>query len=178
MREIEAILNEVDEAALATSDTEREALATEIAQANGVFVAGAGRSGLAIRAFANRLMHLGLDANVVGDITCRHTKPHDLLVIGSGSGETTSLTNLARKAKDSGLRLALVTTNRESTIGKLADTTLVIPARSKTEGGSVQPMASTFEQAAFLTYDSIVLLLMAKLGETGDTMYTRHADLE
>lgn len=178
MREIEAILNEVSEAALATSDTQREALVEEIVRANGVFLAGAGRSGLAIRAFANRLMHLGLDANVVGDVTCRHTKPGDLLVIGSGSGETASLVDIARRAQRAGLRVALVTTHSESTIAHLADATLVIPASSKGEGGSVQPMASTFEQAAFLTYDSIVLMLMARLGETRETMYARHADLE
>ena len=43
---------------------------------------------------------------------------------------------------------------------------------------SIQPMASAFEQMCFLMYDGIVLELMEKLGETSETMFTRHADLE
>ena len=43
---------------------------------------------------------------------------------------------------------------------------------------SIQPMGSAFEQMSFLTYDALVLELMDALGETTDTMFPRHADLE
>ena len=39
-------------------------------------------------------------------------------------------------------------------------------------------MGSLFEQASFLILDALVLELMDRLGETGDTMFARHANLE
>lgn len=49
------------------SDTESEQLIHSIAVANKVFVAGAGRSGFMIRSLAMRLMHMGIQAYVVGE---------------------------------------------------------------------------------------------------------------
>jgi 6-phospho-3-hexuloisomerase len=46
------------------------------------------------------------------------------------------------------------------------------------EGAFSQPMGSAFEPLCFITYDAIVIELMAKLGETSDTMFKRHADQE
>ncbi len=39
-------------------------------------------------------------------------------------------------------------------------------------------MGSSFEQLAFLTFDSLVLSLMDKTGESSETMFARHADFE
>src|SRR5690606_2731649 len=61
-----------------------------------IFVAGAGRSGLMMKAFAMRLMHLGLDVYVVGDTITRSIDQGDLLLIGSGSGETKTLIPMAQ----------------------------------------------------------------------------------
>ena len=148
-----------------------------------IFLQGAGRSGIAIRAFANRLLHLGFSVSVVGEISSPHTQPGDLLIIGSGSGETTSLKSLAQKAVDSGVNVALVTMKADSTIGKLAQSVLVLPGSVKDDNNRVagtfaQPMGSAFEQLCFITYDAIVLALMSELGESSATMFTRHADLE
>jgi 6-phospho-3-hexuloisomerase len=46
------------------------------------------------------------------------------------------------------------------------------------DGAFSQPMGSAFEQLCFIAYDAIVLELMAQLGETSETMFKRHADLE
>ncbi len=149
-----------------------------------IFGAGAGRSGVAMRGFINRLMHLGKSVSLVGDISSPHTKEGDLLIIGSGSGETESLVALANKAKKNNVKIALVTMDPKSTIGKLADVVVVLPGVSpklKNAGmniTSIQPMGSAFEQLSFLTYDGVVLELMEKMNETTDTMFPRHADLE
>ena len=59
---------------------------------NKIFVYGAGRSGFVGRCFAQRLMHLGIKSCFVSDaVTYQYTK-NDLLVLISGSGETTSST--------------------------------------------------------------------------------------
>lgn len=158
-------------------------LIDRIRSANHIFLQGAGRSGIAIRAFANRLMHLGLPVSVVGEISAPHSRPGDLLIIGSGSGETVSLRSLAQTATERGVEVALVTLKKESTIGQLAGCVLVLPGTVKTghanqAGQFSQPMGSAFEQLCFITYDAIVLELMKQRGETSETMFERHADFE
>ena len=78
---------------------------------NHIYLTGAGRSGLMIRSFANRLLHLGYNISVVGEISSPHTHPGDLLLISSGSGETKSLISQAEIAKQNGLKVALITTS-------------------------------------------------------------------
>ena len=178
-----AILDELSNNARLIDDAQLAQLADEIDRAGHVFLAGAGRSGVAITGFANRLLHLGKSVSLVGEITSPHSRPGDLLIIGSGSGETDSLAALARRAHASGVRIALITMDAGSTIGRLADVTVVLPGASpKLRGGnavsSIQPMGSAFEQLAFLTYDAVVLELMARSGQTTDDMFRRHADLE
>jgi 6-phospho-3-hexuloisomerase len=47
-----------------------DGLVEEIAAARRVVAYGVGREGLMMRALAMRLYHLGLDAHVVGDMSC------------------------------------------------------------------------------------------------------------
>ena len=76
-------------AALVRSDADGLArVADLVAAAPRVFVLGAGRSGLALRMTAMRLMHLGLDVHVVGEVTTPAIERGDLLVTASGSGTT------------------------------------------------------------------------------------------
>lgn len=165
-------------------ESQLEELVQIILKSNHLFTAGAGRSGLAIRAFTNRLMHLGFAVNNVGEISCPHTQPGDLLIIGSGSGETESLVAMAKKAQKKGVRIALLTMDCHSAIAQMADVTVVLPGVSpklKNAGmniTSVQPMGSAFEQLLLLTCDGIILELMEHKKETGETMFQRHADLE
>ena len=146
-----------------------------------IFLTGKGRSGLAAKGFANRLMHLGFQAYVIGEISTPHTKAGDLLIITSGSGETDALVSIAKKAKESGLYLGLVTMNPQSTLGKMADGMIILPGDSKgnnEEKHSIQPMGSQFEQMSFLIFDAIVLKLMENWNQTSEQMFMRHADLE
>ena len=149
-----------------------------------IFLAGAGRSGLAIRGFANRLLHLGFSVSLIGEISNPHSHQGDLLIVGSGSGETESLVALANKARKRNVMIGLVTMDAQSTLAKLADVVVILPGVSpklQHEGAqihSIQPMGSAFEQICFLTYDGIILELMDKLDQNSDEMFTRHADLE
>ncbi|WEV40299.1 SIS domain-containing protein [Lactobacillus sp. ESL0681] len=155
-------------------------LVDNILHAKHILVSGAGRSELMGRAFANRLVHLGLSVNVVGDITCPHTQENDLLLLISGSGETKKLLVEAQQAVDNHVKVAAITANSSSSLGKIADDILVIPAQSKKSKimTSSQPMGALFEQASLLVCDSLVLNLMQKLGETNESMSARHADIE
>ena len=64
---IPSILLELARTLHSIDEQQIDKLAVQILEAGAVFVAGAGRSGLMMRAFAMRLMHLGLRAYVVGE---------------------------------------------------------------------------------------------------------------
>jgi 6-phospho-3-hexuloisomerase len=179
----EQVIGELQKTLALVSDANAEVLVDKIKSSGKILVAGAGRSGFAVKAFAMRLMHMGFDAYVVGETVTPNLDPQDLLLIGSGSGETGSLTVMASKAKSLGASLALVTIFPESTIGKLADIIVRIPAptpKAKSDEGltSLQPMGSLFEQSLFLFLDVIILKLMDMKSKNSDTMFKRHANLE
>ena len=161
---------------------EANRLAEALHAAPAVFVAGAGRSGLMGRAFAMRLMHLGVKAHVVGETSTPGMQAGDILVLGSGSGETASLVAMAGKAKQLGGTVALVTTQPKSTIASQADLVIELAASQKTDDAperlSVQPMGSLFEQGLLLCYDAVILRLMELRELDGKTMYGSHANLE
>ena len=95
---LKSILQELTENEKRVSQDEMEKFADAILKADRIFVAGAGRTGFVARAFANRLMHMGMTVFFVGEPTTPAIKAGDLLVIGSGSGETGSLVVMAQKA--------------------------------------------------------------------------------
>lgn len=63
----------------------------EIRNSDRIFVVGTGRSELVGKAFAMRLMHLGFNVHVVGEVTTPAIRDKDCLIAISGSGETKQL---------------------------------------------------------------------------------------
>lgn len=177
-----SILQELERTLQKVQPGELEALAAQLAKAEKVFVAGAGRSGLMMRAFAMRLMHMGFRAYVVGETVTPGIAEGDLLLIGSGSGETKTLASMAAKAQGIGASVALVTIMPESALGRLANTVVVIPAATKesTSGAALsrQPMGTLFEQSLLLLLDTVVLNLMESMELEGTAMFRNHANLE
>lgn len=177
------ILEELKENAGQVDEKEIEEVTACILKAERVFVAGAGRSGFAARAFANRLMHLGLTVFFTGEPTTPAIRKGDLLVIGSGSGETESLVVMAQKAKRLGAAVATVTIHPEATIGKLSESCIVLPGATPKSNlqntcKTVQIMGNAFEQMTWIVYDVIIMYLMRKLGISEEEMFSRHANLE
>ena len=176
IRELEAALQQIDPVQL-------DHLHTAIQQAGRIFVAGKGRSGLQMRAFAMRLMHLGFSVYVVDDVTTPAITKDDLLIIGSGSGRTPSLVNYAHKCDVIGAKYCLLTANRESPMGEQAHGLVFLPAYTpknadKSQSGSVLALASTFEQVLGLTLDLVIVQLRDDLNMNDADMMTRHANLE
>lgn len=177
------ILDELRQTLHQVSGQSCAALADSILAARRIFVAGAGRSGLMVKGFAMRLMHLDLTAYVVGEMVTPSIGPGDLLVIASGSGATESLVSMAKKAKQIGSSIALVSIFPQSPIGSLADHTVHIPAPTPKGSGennarSIQPMGTLFEQSLLLTLDMVILLLMEKKAADSSGMFALHANLE
>jgi 6-phospho-3-hexuloisomerase len=177
------IIQELEKTVSSTVDQQAKDLIQAILQARKIFVAGAGRSGFMVKAFAMRLMHIGFDVYVVGETITPNLTPEDMLIVASGSGATESLIVMAQKTKAIGARIGLVTIDPQSPIGKLADIVLTIPAPSpkiQKETGfiSLQPGGSLFEQSLLLILDAVILMLMERQDKASDIMFTKHANLE
>lgn len=158
-----------------------QAVLSDIRRANRVFVAGAGRSLLMMRAFAMRLMHLGLTVYVVGETVTPAIGEGDLLLGGTASGETATLKVMAQKTKKAGARLDLLTIYKDSSIAKLADSVLVIPAATnQVKGGktSWQPGGSSFEQSLLVLLDGMTAALAGQMGIPLSGALGLHANLE
>jgi 6-phospho-3-hexuloisomerase len=152
-----------------------------IADSPRVFVLGAGRSGLALRMTAMRLMHLGLDVHVVGEVTAPAIARGDLLLTASGSGTTGSIVRAAETAHAVGARVAAITTAPASPLAALADATIVVPAAEKLDrsaSASAQYAGSLFEQVVVLLGDALFHALWRRSGQSADELWPRHANLE
>lgn len=146
-----------------------------------VFIAGAGRSGLMGRAFAMRLMHMGFRTYVVGDTVTPAVQNGDLLIAISGSGNTKSTVEIARKCKDADASVIAITSKDGSELKKLNAINVVLPAKSKDDvsgGSSKTPMGTSFEILALVFTDSIIMQLIELTGVTEDEMKARHANTE
>ena len=179
------ILKELEGALKQSDPAQTEALVCGIIAANRVFVAGAGRSLLMIRSLAMRLMQLGFKAFVVGETVTPAIGPGDLLIIGSGSGETGTLVTIASKAKHMGAKLALITIYPDSPIGRLADITVQIKAstsKSDKDSGakSIQPGANMFEQSLLLLCDAVAMRIIEvnQIADSNAKLMKVHANLE
>ena len=179
----EAIKREIDGALSALDPEPCERLAESILRSKRIFLAGMGRSGLIMKSFAMRLMHMGLETHVVGETTTPAIAAGDLLLIGSGSGETESLLAMAGKAKSLGIDVALITIHPGSSIGEHADLVVRVPATTPKSSNpsaatSIQPKGSLFEQTLFLICESVVLRQMEMRGIDAEGMVLHHANLE
>ncbi|GAE35909.1 6-phospho-3-hexuloisomerase [Halalkalibacter akibai] len=176
------IIRELQHASEQIQDEQAELLVNDIIGANKIFVAGAGRSGFMAKSFAMRMMHMGIQAFVVGETVTPSLEKDDLLIIGSGSGETKTLVSMAEKAASIGAKIAVVTIHPESTIGKLADVIVALPGAPKDQTTSsyqtIQPMGSLFEQTLLLFFDALIVRFMEKKELDTQTMYGKHANLE
>jgi 6-phospho-3-hexuloisomerase len=175
------VKDEIADTVAKIDEKELAVLTAHLRRPGQVFVAGAGRSGLALRMAAMRLMHLGLTVHVAGDTTTPAIGPDDLLLVASGSGTTSGVVKSAETAAKAGARIAAFTTNSESPLAKLADAVVIIPAAQKTDHGtsvSRQYAGSLFEQVLFLATEAIFQSLWDNTDEPAEQLWLRHANLE
>lgn len=146
-----------------------------------IFIYGAGRSGFIGRCFAQRLMHLGIKSCFVSDAVTYNYGKEDLLVIISGSGETTSPKAIAEKAKEIGGKIALLTGNPKSSIALLSDLVIKLEGKSKEKAmtqETLAPFTSLFDISTLSILDSIGASLMLILEISEEDIDERHASIE
>lgn len=178
--EAQRIVEELDTSA---RQVDREAIAAiieKIKNHDRIFVYGTGRSGLMLKAFAMRLMQIGLQAYVVGETTTPSVQKGDLLVIASASGETGSVCMTAQSARKQGVDLVVISSNPDSTLGRLQAPDLVIESATKFSDSkaSIQPLGSLFEQMLLVVFDAVILRMSQEGTGSNEDMAKRHASLE
>ena len=176
------IAEECQRALQKIDEEQSQQLVEAILNADEVFFIGVGRVMLSLQAICKRFAHFGIKAHCVGEITEPAITPNDLLIVGSGSGETLFPVAIAQKAKKIGTKVAWIGSNQESTIAKLADYKVRIPVQSKLnkpdELHSQQPMTSLFEQTLLLYGDSLAMEIMERKGLQFENLWKYHANLE
>ena len=156
-----------------------------------VFVMGLGRSGLMARAFAMRLMHLGISVYVVGETITPAITSEDCLLAISGSGETLSIISAAEMAQKRSAKIIAVTSYVDSTLGEMADLIVHIEGRTKIDSEknyltrqingkhqSLSPLGTLFEVTSLIFLDGIIAQLMVEMGKTEEDLKARHTVLE
>ena len=189
---IKAILNNIETAQDYLDEEAIEKFEEIIMGSKNIFVTGAGRSGLAAKAFAMRLMHLGLSAYVVGETISPAIYADDCIVAISGSGETNTIVSAARIAKNRGSKVLALTSYPDSTLGQLCDSYILVKGRTKKEVDdenymkrqihgnytSLTPLGTAFELTTLVFLDAIVSELMEKMHQTESDLKARHTVLE
>ena len=189
---IHAILDNIKSAEDYLDEEAIEKFEDIIIESKNIFVTGAGRSGLAAKAFAMRLMHLGLSAYVVGETISPAIYEDDCIIAISGSGETNTIVSAAKIAKNRGSKVLALTSYPDSTLGQLCDSYILVKGRTKKEVDdenyikrqihgnytSLTPLGTAFELTTLVFLDAIVSELMEKMHQTESDLKARHTVLE
>lgn len=178
----ERIITEISTTIMSVNPYELKNAVSRICDSRRIFCEGLGRSALAMKGFAMRLMQLGLQSQMVGESTATAFDTGDTLVMCTASGSSPVLLYHAQLAKNLGGNVILITGNMQNPLAELADEIIMIPASNKdsadSERVSIQPMGSLFEQTSQLICDLMVLELMEQCGISAGEMRKRHANLE
>jgi 6-phospho-3-hexuloisomerase len=166
-----------------TDSDEAERMCAEILRARRIACYGVGREGLMMKALCMRLMHLGLDAHFVGDMTTPPIGAGDLLIASAGPGEFSTVLALQGVAQDAGARVMIVTAQPVGEAPQKAAAVITLPAQTMATdqepgSGSLLPMGSLYEAAQLVFFDLVSILLREKTGQTADQMRARHTNLE
>ena len=142
-----------------------------ISNANKVMGYSAGRMGFGLKAFLMRLNHLGINAYWFGDNYIPPMDENDVFICCSNSGTTKSVASIFDifKNKSHGKTVAFVG-NEQSYMGQNADLTVTFKtcngglnsADDTTKINIIQPMTTLTEQAMFLLFDIVVMMIIEK----------------
>ncbi|MCD6094645.1 SIS domain-containing protein [bacterium] len=152
-----------------------------------IFVTGVGRSGEVAKSVAMRLSHLGFDVRVLGEPTMPPVEKDNLFIVISGGGE--HQVDKAKIAKDLGAVVIAITSQSNSSLGKIADEILLIPGRPKREssypyeerrirGIPVMPLNTDFEDLTLIVLDSLLGYIGALTKKSDRDLEKRHAKPE
>ena len=146
-----------------------------LAKSPATFVYGAGRSGIIGRAFAMRLVQLGLTAYVIGESVTPIVRRGDVVFILSGRGESYSSLQTANIVRREGAELIVLTGRRASKLAHIATALLTLDFPEDPDRPRLAPLGTLFESASLRLTDALIAELLHARGETEESMRRRHA---
>ncbi|HET8604764.1 MAG TPA: 6-phospho-3-hexuloisomerase [Marmoricola sp.] len=180
--DLTTVLTEIEGVAAKTDREQIRMLVDRLTAAPRVFVSGEGRSGLMGKAFAMRLMHLGLTVYVLGETITPSVGAGDLVVAISGSGTTAGTVRVAESARGAGAAVHAVTTDPSSPLAGAAEAALVLPAATKyrraDEAPTIQPLSSLFDQMTHVALDVVCLEVARRREVDNDAARRTHSNTE
>lgn len=168
----QAIIAEHAALAAAIDWPQVEAAAERIDKAKRVFFSAQGRSGLALRAIAIRMMHIGLTVHVAGEPSTPSIAAGDVLLAASASGGTGVTNAHLAKAAAMGAEAVLLTTKPSDKAG----TVVILPIRSAI--ATDQHAGSLFEQAVLMLGDAMSWAIQKRRNVPDAELDRRHANLQ
>jgi len=175
-------LKDLDRVLTALAPDTGERMCVEILKARRIACYGVGREGLMMKALCMRLMHLGLDAHMAGDMTTPHIGSGDLMLVSAGPGQFSTVLALMGVARDAGARTLVVTAQPDGIAARQADVVIHLPAQTMARdlqaSASILPMGSLYEAAQLIFFDLISLMLRDQTGQSAEQMRGRHTNLE
>ena len=154
-----------------------------------VITTGKGRSGLALKFSTQRFNQLFLALEDMGKTMPRIWFIDDstvppisskkcVVLMLSGSGETTSQRVLADEAKAFGAKLIVITSFPDSYIGKKADLVIFVRGRNIEESESTLPQGTKFELTALLALEALIAYIIETENIPPEKVKEMHRDLE
>lgn len=191
IRVVSEILEDLRQVLQQVDEKEIDNFVKALLDARRIFIVGAGRSGLVGRAFAMRLMHLGIEVYVVGETITPAIREGDLLVAISGSGRTSFPLVAAETSKRLGAKVFAITSDKNSPLARCSDYVLLVKGRTKDnavrdyisrqlagEHPPLTPLGTLFELSTSILLDAVIYKIISMLGISEKEMLERHSNLE
>jgi 6-phospho-3-hexuloisomerase len=183
------VLSEIDEVLSSVSEKQLNMVVDALTKNKNIKVLGyaAGRMGSGLKAFIMRLNHLGIQASFFGDNYVPPMNENDVFICCSNSGSTKSVLNILEifKNKANGTIISFVG-NENSPMAELSDVVVKFKtcngglnsADDPSKINSIQPMTTLTEQAMFVLFDLIVMLIIDRLNININETKQYHSNIE
>jgi 6-phospho-3-hexuloisomerase len=169
------ILSNISSALSSITQDEVDWCVGHILTAKKVFLYGVGRSGLVGKAFAMRLVQMGLQAFFIGETVSPVVTKDDMAIIISNTGETISAIQTANILRRVGADVIVITGDRTSNLARAGNIVIHIEVPSSKKKSQYAPLGTLFEDSSLIFFDLLVPLLMERLNETEASLRRRHA---
>jgi len=146
-------------------------------ECNKIFIYGIGRSGLASKGFAMRMMHLGFRIYVIDESISPPVNTGDMIILVSGSGKTSSVLKIAQLSREIGAHLVSITAEENSPLAMMSDMTIILNIYEDKDA-KLAPLGTLFEDGTIIFFDALVAEMLVRMDENEERMTARHASLE
>ena len=169
------ILKRVSDSLASEQPDEREFLVDNILNRQKIFIYGVGRSGTMCKAFAIRLVQLGLKVFFIGETITPIVEKDDLVIIVSNTGETMSAIQTANIVRRLGAQVIAITADNHSKLAHAASSVIHLKVEKEPADSELSPLGTVFELTAMIFLDGMIPEIMKRLGQTEADMRARHA---